>query len=142
MNFRVGLRYCCFTLIGRDCLYRSSGMQCQSEVPSVISAPRFNSWTGTLDQTGAFLPHGGDVRNHEQPKAEQLLLAALEKRVNDPDLMGFLGWVYKAWEPPRITDAREKFKRCRSPKFYPGREGSSLFASQAFWYNGLPCFNI
>ncbi|HLG95881.1 MAG TPA: ATP-binding protein [Bryobacteraceae bacterium] len=51
------------------------------------------------------------VRNQDMLAAESLLSSALEKYVNDPDLTGFLGWIYKAWEPPRVTDAREKFKR-------------------------------
>lgn len=51
------------------------------------------------------------VRQHDQRGAEQLLKNAVEKYPNDPNLLGFLGWVYKASEPPRITDAREIFQR-------------------------------
>jgi len=51
------------------------------------------------------------VRTQEQPSAEKLLQQALEKYPNDPELMGFLGWVYKAWEPSRVTDARIHFRR-------------------------------
>jgi tetratricopeptide (TPR) repeat protein len=51
------------------------------------------------------------VRNKDFRQAEQLLTKALEKFPNDADLLGFLGWVFKAWDPPRITDARENFKR-------------------------------
>lgn len=51
------------------------------------------------------------VRNRNWRQAEQLMEEALKKYVNDPDLLGFLGWIYKTWEPPRITDARENFKR-------------------------------
>jgi tetratricopeptide (TPR) repeat protein len=51
------------------------------------------------------------VRNRDLPQAEQLLKTALEKYPNDPDLLAFLGWVYKAWDPPRVTDAREHFNR-------------------------------
>lgn len=63
------------------------------------------------------------VRNQDKLAAELLLSSALEKYVNDPDLTGFLGWIYKAWEPPRVTDAREKFKRahqlkCRNEEMY------------------------
>jgi tetratricopeptide (TPR) repeat protein len=56
------------------------------------------------------------VRNHEQAKAEKLLQQGLEKYLNDPDLLGFLGFVYKAWEPPRPTDARLAFKRASQLK--------------------------
>ena len=56
------------------------------------------------------------VRNRNAVDAETLLCKALEKYVNDPDLLGFLGLVYKAWEPPRVTDAREKFKRASQLK--------------------------
>jgi len=56
------------------------------------------------------------VRNREQPKAEKLLQQGLEKYLNDPDLMGFLGFVYKASEPPRLTDARLTFKRASQLK--------------------------
>jgi hypothetical protein len=51
------------------------------------------------------------VRNQKQEEAEKLLSAALEKYLNDPGLTAFLAWVYKAWVPVRVTDAREKFKR-------------------------------
>lgn len=63
------------------------------------------------------------VRNREQAKAERLLQQGLEKFPSNPDLTGFLGWVYKAWDPPRLTDARLTFKRasqlkCSSPEMY------------------------
>ncbi|KFE63328.1 ATP-binding protein [Hyalangium minutum] len=51
------------------------------------------------------------VKSREHAKAEDLLKKALQRRPNDPTLLGFLGWVYKAWEPRRVTDAREKFER-------------------------------
>jgi hypothetical protein len=73
---------------------------------------------GTIIRQAVF-----QVRNRDMLAAESLLVNALEKYVNDPDLMGFLGWVYKAWEPVRLTDAREKFKRayqlkCRNEEMY------------------------
>ena len=63
------------------------------------------------------------VRNREQAKAEKLLQQGLAKYLNDPDLTAFLGWVYKAWDPPRLTDARLTFKRasqlkCSSAEMY------------------------
>lgn len=51
------------------------------------------------------------VRNNDQPSAESLLQKALQKYSNDPYLIGFLGWVYKTWHPPRLTDARQNFYR-------------------------------
>jgi len=51
------------------------------------------------------------VRAQEQPKAEAYLKHALGMRPNQPDLLAFLGWVYKAWVPRRVTDAREQFLR-------------------------------
>jgi tetratricopeptide (TPR) repeat protein len=35
----------------------------------------------------------------------------LEKYQSDPDLIGFLGWVYKCWTPQRYTDAQHNFLR-------------------------------
>jgi hypothetical protein len=51
------------------------------------------------------------VRKDDQPIAEGLLLKALEKYPNNPDLIGVLGWIYKTWRPPRLTDARQNFNR-------------------------------
>lgn len=56
------------------------------------------------------------VKSGEQGQAEQLLCKALERFPNNPDLMGFLGWVYKAHEPPRIADARANFQRAAQLK--------------------------
>src|SRR5437762_7975463 len=50
-------------------------------------------------------------RNKECDKAEELLQTALKKFPSDPDLTAFLGGVYKGWLPPRITDAREMYRR-------------------------------
>jgi hypothetical protein len=61
------------------------------------------------------------VRNHAQPKAEELLIKALEKYGENRDLLAFLGWVYRTWDPPRVNDARERFKRAHQLK-YPGEE--------------------
>lgn len=51
------------------------------------------------------------VRRNSFVEAEQLLLKALELHPNNRILLGHLGWVYKAWLPPRVTDARERFHR-------------------------------
>ena len=66
---------------------------------------------GALIRQATFL-----VRNQEQARAEKLLLQGLDKYLNDPDLLGFLGWIYKAWDPPRLTDARTTFKRAAQLK--------------------------
>jgi hypothetical protein len=44
-------------------------------------------------------------------EAEQLLKNAFSKYPSDPDLFGMLGWVYRHMSPPRLTDAREAFRR-------------------------------
>jgi Coatomer epsilon subunit len=51
------------------------------------------------------------LKTSKHREAEQLLQNALLKYPNDPDVIGILGLVYKAWSPPRVTDAREKFIR-------------------------------
>jgi hypothetical protein len=76
------------------------------------------------------------VRNHQQQDAEQLLQKALEKYLNDRDLTGFLGWVYKAWDPPRLTDAREGFHRawqlkCANAEMY--RHWSQMELNEREW---------
>jgi tetratricopeptide (TPR) repeat protein len=63
------------------------------------------------------------VRSREVEKAEATLNTALGHRPNQPDLLGFLGWVYKAWIPRRVTDARESFARayklgCKNADMY------------------------
>lgn len=51
------------------------------------------------------------VRIEQQEDAETLIVRGSEKHPNDPNLLGILGFIYKAWRPPRRTDAREKFTR-------------------------------
>lgn len=51
------------------------------------------------------------VRAREIDTAETTLKTALNLRPNNPSLLGFLGWVYKASIPRRVTDARENFER-------------------------------
>jgi tetratricopeptide (TPR) repeat protein len=51
------------------------------------------------------------VRAREQAKAEICLQNALSVKPNNANLLGFLGWVFKAWSPRRVTDARETFAR-------------------------------
>lgn len=51
------------------------------------------------------------LRVFKYQEAEDTLLKALNKYPSHPDLIGFLGLVYKSWDPPRLTDAREKFLR-------------------------------
>jgi tetratricopeptide (TPR) repeat protein len=49
------------------------------------------------------------LRNHEYENAENLLKEALRTYHNNRALIGYLGWVYKTWNPPRVTDARAQF---------------------------------
>lgn len=63
------------------------------------------------------------LKAEKRPEAESLLIEALNKYTNNPDLLGFLGFVYKGWQPTRLTDAREKFRRaaqlkCRKQDMY------------------------
>lgn len=58
-----------------------------------------------INQASAF------IRIGNYPTAEQTIKAGLQKREQDPDLLGALGWVYKCWSPPRLEDARECFRR-------------------------------
>ena len=56
-------------------------------------------------------------------ESEQLLKNAIKKYPAHPDLFGVLGFVYKSWLPPRITDARENFRRafqlnCKNSEMY------------------------
>jgi hypothetical protein len=79
------------------------------------------------------------VRNREKPAAEQLLQTALEKYINNPELIGFLAWVYKAWDPPRVTDAREKFKRawqlkCANEAMYKHWSQMEINVALSTWF--------
>lgn len=57
------------------------------------------------------------VRDGQQTQAESLLREALQRKyLNNSDLLGILGWVYKSWNPTRLTDARESFKRSNQLK--------------------------
>lgn len=76
------------------------------------------------------------VRKDRHEQAESALLEMLTKYPNDPDLIAFLGWVYKCWNPSRVTDAREQFKRayqlkCRNVDLY--EHWSRLEADQREW---------
>ena len=52
------------------------------------------------------------LRVFKYQESEELLLKGLATHENNPDLIGVLGVVYKAWGPTtRLTDAREKFQR-------------------------------
>lgn len=51
------------------------------------------------------------VRARDIDTAESTLKRALDLKPNQPALLGFLGWVYKASLPRRVTDARENFQR-------------------------------
>jgi tetratricopeptide (TPR) repeat protein len=68
--------------------------------------PRARGEIGAYIRQALFL-----TRSNEHEKAEELLHVAMKKAPNDPDLTGFLGYVYKNWNPARITDARETYRR-------------------------------
>lgn len=52
------------------------------------------------------------LRVFKYQESEELLLKGLTTHENNPDLIGVLGVIYKAWSPTtRLTDAREKFQR-------------------------------
>jgi len=51
------------------------------------------------------------IRATKYEEAENLMVEANIKYPNNPDITGVLGFVYKSWQPVRLTDAREKFSR-------------------------------
>jgi len=80
------------------------------------------------------------ARNNEHEKAEELLQSALKKTPNDPDLTGFLGGVYKNWNPSRVTDAREAYRRawqlrCASENTY--RHWAQMEIDAGEWSNAF-----
>lgn len=63
------------------------------------------------------------VRATSSEEAEDLLRKGLEKHPNNVNLLAYLGFVYKTWRPPRLTDARERFQRayelkCKDKEMY------------------------
>jgi hypothetical protein len=89
------------------------------------------------------------VKNREYAKAESIILGRLSQFPDTPQLLGYLGWVYKAWEPARVTDARERFSRAyqlkwSDPEMYrhwcdmEGRLNEWTLAAKAA-ENGLSC---
>lgn len=67
--------------------------------------------TGTIIRQAVFLSKSGEFA-----KAEETIRAALKQEVNNPDLIGALGYVFKSWRPKRYTDAREQFERAAQLK--------------------------
>ncbi len=61
---------------------------------------------GAIIRQAVFMMKSGD----DEP-AEQFLNRALVQFPNDPDLLGVLGWIYRKWNPPRYTDAKNCFLR-------------------------------
>lgn len=63
------------------------------------------------------------LKSQKYGESEDLLKNAISKYQAHPDLFGVLGFVYKSWLPPRVTDARENFKRasqlnCKNSEMY------------------------
>ncbi len=64
------------------------------------------------------------LRASKYQESEEILQRGLLLDESNPDLMGVLGLVYKAWRPTaRVTDAREKFQRAwqlrnKNPEMY------------------------
>ena len=66
------------------------------------------------------------VRSDRYVEAENVILATFERPglSEHPDLYGFLGWIYKQWQPDRRSgEARDSFQRaaslkCRRPDMY------------------------
>lgn len=59
------------------------------------------------------------VRSDRYVEAENVILATFERPglSEHPDLYGFLGWIYKQWQPERRSgEARESFQRAASLK--------------------------
>ena len=80
------------------------------------------------------------VRNKELARAEELLLQGLEKYPHHVDLIGVLGWVYKSWQPRRVTDARERFIRAfqlNSPEERMYRHWFNLEIQEGEWTKAI-----
>ena len=56
------------------------------------------------------------VKLDRHSDAEATLEQALDRYPENADLHGNLGWVYKAWKPPRHADARNRFERAAQLK--------------------------
>lgn len=89
---------------GRSDLYRR--IETTYKTVSRGISPMKRTDVAALVRQAVFLIKANNYR-----EAEQLLHNALQKYHAEPDLFGVLGWVYKQWHPPRLTDAREKFLR-------------------------------
>lgn len=75
------------------------------------------------ESIGAIIRQAFFLQKDHKLDAENLLLQAIWKYPGEPDLYGVLGRIYKNWNPPRIIDAREAFKRawqlkCVKPEMY------------------------
>lgn len=78
------------------------------------------------------------VRTGEFLKAEETVKTALRTEPNNPDLVGALGYVYKAWKPKRTTDARQHFERAAQLKcrrMDPYRHWIQLEIGEKEWTN-------
>lgn len=103
-DVNVNIRALVKEVYGSDESYRRLEAACKTISEGVPQIGR--GAVGAIIRQAVFLE-----RAHNHPEAEQLLLNAFEKYPSNPDLFGVLGKVYKSWQPPRLTDAREKFAR-------------------------------
>jgi tetratricopeptide (TPR) repeat protein len=79
------------------------------------------------------------VRSGEFSIAEALLRRELEQGTNTGQVLAYLGWVYKAWQPPRLTDARECFAKAWQLKWKTTdmyRHWSDMECRQREWTRG------
>ena len=69
--------------------------------------PRDNrGYAASAMKQASFLIRAGQLN-----KAEDIMLRAKEGEPANPDVFGYLGYLYKQWNPRRATDARDAFRR-------------------------------
>ena len=69
--------------------------------------PRDNrGYAASAMRQASFLIRAGQLN-----EAEDIMLRAKEGEPANPDVFGYLGYLYKQWNPRRATDARDAFRR-------------------------------
>lgn len=129
-DVNINTRFLVRKVLGGSDLYRRTE-RAYKAVSGQLPPQRGNKEIAAIIRQAVFL-----VRNRQQDTAEQLLHKALEKYPDDPELTAFLGWVYKTWDIPRVTDAREKFHRawqlkCSNAEMY--RHWSRMESDEHEW---------